>query len=54
MPKVMKASEVRVPKTFRIKPETLDVIEALQKEVELSQGKIIDLAIKLLAKEKIS
>ncbi|WP_161553986.1 hypothetical protein [Priestia megaterium] len=51
MPKVMKASEVRVPKTFRVSPKTLDVIEVLKKKEGLSQSKIIDMAINLLEKE---
>ncbi|BCC80257.1 MULTISPECIES: hypothetical protein [Bacillus cereus group] len=52
MPKIMKASNVRVPKTFRIQQETLDSIEELQKKEGLSQGKILDLAIQLLRREK--
>ena len=48
VPKVMKASEVRIQKTFRIKPETLDVIERIRQEEGFSQGKIIDLAIEML------
>lgn len=52
MPKVIKASDVRIPKTFRVKQETLDAIELLQKKEGLSQGKILDLAIQLLKKEK--
>lgn len=52
MPKVMQASKVRVPKTFRIQQETLDSIEELQKKEGLSQGKILDLAIQLLRREK--
>jgi len=50
VPKVMKASEVRIQKTFRIKQETLDVIERIREEEGLSQGKIIDLAIEILGR----
>jgi len=48
----MRASEVRVPKTFRIKQETLEAIEVLQKNAGLSQGKVIDLAIELLKRDR--
>ncbi|MEH7023635.1 hypothetical protein [Priestia megaterium] len=53
MPKVMKASEVRVPKTFRVAPKTLETIEMLKEKEGLSQAKIIDMAIELLEKEKM-
>lgn len=54
MPKVMRASEVRVPKTFRISPKTLDTIEMLKEKEGLSQAKIIDMAIELLKKQSLS
>jgi uncharacterized protein YoaH (UPF0181 family) len=37
---------------MRIKQETVDAIEMLQKKEGISQGKIIDLAIELLRKQK--
>ncbi len=52
MAKIMKAQEVRVLKAMRIKQETVDAIEMLQKKEGISQGKIIDLAIELLRKQK--
>lgn len=53
MPKVMKASEVRVHKAFRVAPKTLETINFLKEKKGLSQAKIIDMAIELLEKELI-
>ncbi|MEC2077681.1 hypothetical protein [Metabacillus fastidiosus] len=54
MPKIMKAQDVRVQKSFRLKQETLDAIELIRKheKQELSQGKVIDEAIKLFLQRK--
>ncbi|MCU5149629.1 hypothetical protein OCA24_29195 [Bacillus cereus] len=52
MPKIIKATDVRVQKTFRIKQETLDSIEELREKEGLSQGKLLDIAIELLKKQK--
>ncbi|MBJ8113482.1 hypothetical protein JDS99_28440 [Bacillus cereus group sp. N6] len=52
MPVIMKSSDVRVQKTFRLKQETMDSIEKLREKEGLSQGKILDMAIQLLMKEK--
>ncbi|MFB8427026.1 hypothetical protein ACFC4S_34350 [Priestia megaterium] len=50
MPKLMKMSEVRVAKSFRISPKTLETIESLKEKEGVSQAKIIDMAIELLEK----
>ncbi|WP_142952660.1 ribbon-helix-helix protein, CopG family [Bacillus toyonensis] len=49
MPKVMKASEVRIRKNIRLDPKTVELLEKLQKQEGLSQGKVIDKALQLLA-----
>lgn len=52
MPKIIKASDVRVAKTFRLKQETLDSIDELREKEGLSQGKLLDMAIELLKKQR--
>ena len=52
MPKVMKAKETKVLKTFRIRPETVSDIEKLQELTGLSQRDVLEEAIKLLKKKK--
>ncbi|WP_226701793.1 hypothetical protein [Priestia aryabhattai] len=54
MPKLMKASDVRLQKTFTIAPDTFEDIEVLRKKKGLSQGKLIDMAIKLLKQQNLS
>ncbi|MEI2442647.1 ribbon-helix-helix protein, CopG family [Priestia megaterium] len=54
MPKVIKASEMRISKTFRIAPKTLEAIESLKEKEGLSQSKIIDRAIELLKQQSLS
>ncbi|MEI2375421.1 ribbon-helix-helix protein, CopG family [Priestia megaterium] len=54
LPKIVDASEIRVSKTFRIDPKTLETIESLKEKEGLSQSKIIDIAIELLKQKVLS
>jgi len=52
MPKIVKASEMRLRKQVMLDPKTVQVLEELSSKENLSQGKLIDLAIELLRKQK--
>ncbi|WP_275395070.1 hypothetical protein [Clostridioides difficile] len=56
MPKIVKASERGVKKTFRMYPETIEKIlelqELLKKQDEkITQAKVIDMALDVLKRE---